>query len=368
MRKPKGLGIRFIDLPRSERRRIVNLVFEEAEAMKNQKGRVNYNELSRKIYVKTGIHLWPAVIRSWIIGEKTPMKAGSLKAIRQPPDEDGQIVRGLIETDLHRHDAYNTLWLSIHTTKDFYAYSLQKFFLKYGWSDVKPTLIKHTPEWRMSAYLDYDLWFQELQKPIDDLSQQEKMKLLSGLITGDGWITIMHTERDQVSFVVCIGSSRKHKIQFVCQVLDSMSIPYSTIKIRRRGREQIIGDILVKTKAYYEYVVAVSAKNAVLEILTHTKLLQPFREIKRKLALKFIHKGKLKRAAIKPVWDWLRLIEKASTVRSQIRACELIRDEKFARKNLDKQQMLKHLHEKLREYTDKTKELKPIATRIISNL
>ena len=66
-----------------------------------------------------------------------------------------------------------------------------------------------------------------------------------------------------------------------------------------------IGDIVIKTKTYYEYVVTISAKNAVLEVLNNTKLLQPFREAKRILALRFIEKDILDGDLVKPVWDWL---------------------------------------------------------------
>ena len=74
------------------------------------------------------------------------------------------------------------------------------------------------------------------------------------------------------------------------------------------------------------------------------------------------------RDLVKPVWEYLRVLEKHSTIRSQIRACKLIPDEEFDKKRLSKQRMLKQLRRKLYRYADMVRELKPTATKMISGL
>jgi len=90
--------MRYRDLSHEEKRKVVSLVFKEAERMKQEHKRINYHGLSRIIFMKTGVTLSHVTIRYWIVGIRRPM--GKFKAIRRPPDEDAQIVRGLILTDI----------------------------------------------------------------------------------------------------------------------------------------------------------------------------------------------------------------------------------------------------------------------------
>ena len=114
-------------------------------------------------------------------------------------------------------------------------------------------------------------------------------------------------------------------------------------------------------------MVIIVRRNAVKRLLAHLKLLQPFREVKRILALRFIEKDMLDRDLVKPIWEYLKIVEKYSTIRSQIRACELIPDEKFDKKHLNKQWIIKQLRRELYKYADMVRELKPTATKIISD-
>jgi len=110
------------------------------------------------------------------------------------------------------------------------------------------------------------------------------------------------------------------------------------------------------------------AESAVKHLLISLRLVEPFRDVKRIIALQFIEKDMLDADLVKPVWRYLRAVEKASTIRSQIIACEQIPDEKFARKNLDKQRILKELYRRLYEYADRVMGLRPAAVKIISGL
>ena len=357
--------MRYRDLPYEGRRKIVSLVFEEAERMKEDGKRINYSELSRRILAKTGIMLCSETIRHWFTGKYMPM--GKFKAIRRCPDENAQMVKGLLITDLKRTDTRHTIWLSLFTTKDFYARSIERFLARYGWATVRPMLVHDIPTWWMSAYLDYEAWAHELERPIEQLTREEKLKLLSGAIAGDGCITI-HTNQRRIRFKISLCSTQKRRIKTFSQILKSLSIPHSLTKSQVRGRRSRIRDLIIRTRAYYEYLVTVEARIAVKYLLTNLKLVHPFREVKRVLALRFIEKDVLDRDLVKPVWDYLRFVEKYSTIRSQIRACELIPDEKFDEKHLNKKEILRRLRGKLYECADRVRELKPIVTRIISSL
>ena len=336
--------MRYRDLPYEERKKIVSLVFDEAERMKRLRGAVNYHELSKIVLMKTGVHLRRGVIWNWITGKAIPM--GRFKAIRRPPDERTQIVRGLLLTDMTRRNAYHTIWLFLHTTKDFYARSVQNLVKNYGWSVVKPVLIGDTPEWLMSVFLDYETWDRELQKPIEELTDEEMIKLLSGAISGDGWIAI-NAAQNHAHFVIRLSSCRKYKAEIFHQVLNLMSIPHGFTRRRLQRRRRRIGNRVIQPRACYEYQITVAAKTAVKYLLTNLRLVHPFREVKRILALRFIEKGMLDPDLVKPVWQYLRVVEKYSTIRSQVRACEHIPDEEFAKKHLNKQWMLKRLRRKL---------------------
>ncbi|RLE67669.1 MAG: hypothetical protein DRJ43_06985 [Thermoprotei archaeon] len=358
--------MRYRDLSYEEKRKVVSLVFEEAERMKQEHKRINYHELSRIIFMKTGVTLSHVTIRYWIVGIRRPM--GKFKAIRRPPDEDAQIVRGLILTDINPEYDLHTIWLSLGTTKDFFAYSVQRFLTKYGWATAKPSLIGSTPSWWTSASLDYRSWIHELQKPIERLTNEGRMKLLSGVISGDGCITLHSTNQKRIGFSIILCSVQRRKAEIYHRVLESMSIPHNLAKTRVRGKQGRIEDLVIRTRSYYEYKVIIERRDAVKRLLADLQLLQPFREIKRILALRFIEKDMLDRDLVVPVWNYLRVLEKYSTARSQIRACELIPDEEFDKKHLDKQRMLKQLRRELYEYADIVRELKPTATRIISDV
>lgn len=355
----------FRDLSYAEKEKIVSLVFEEAERMKKLSGAISYNKISKTVLMKADVHLRRCVIWNWITGRHKPM--GRFKAIRRPPDGKAQIVRGLTLSDVSSRNVYHTIWLSLHTTKDFFAQRIQRFLSKYGWTDVVPKLMDDGPRWEMRAYLDYSIWIHELQKPVEELTNEEKMNLLSGAISGDGWITI-NMYQNHARFIIALVSSQKHKAEFYHRVLNLIPIPHGFTKRKVKGKQRRIENITVRTRADYIYQITVAAKTAVKYLLTNLRLLQPFREVKRILALQFIKKDMLDSDLVKPVWDWLRFVEKTSTIRSQIRACELIPNEKFAKKNFDKQRMLKQLYRKLHKYADMVREMKPTATRIISNL
>jgi len=356
---------RYRDQPDEIKEKIVSLVFEEFERMNKFKRRVSYEELARIVVEKTGVHIRRNTIWRWLNGENTPMGTKRHKAPRRPPDEDAQIVRGLSISDLSVIYKRYTIRLGVNTTKDFFAYRIQRFLSKYGWTIVKPILDDVT-EWHVSANLSKSFWSHELEKTVNELTTEEKLKLLSGTISGDGSIVITHTDRRHVWFAVRLYSGKRKNIKIIHQVLKSLKIPYGFARQLNKNQVTIKGHIVKPKRPIYVFII--TEKNAIKYLLTNLRLLQPFREVKRILALRFIEKDMLDPDLVKPVWDWLWFVEKTSTIRSQIRACELIPDEKFAKKNLDKQQMLKHLHEKLRKYADKMRELKPTATRIIKNL
>ena len=370
---PEGLQrsgddrMRYRDLPYEEKKKIVSLVFEETNKMKRSNMHINCHELSRMILMKTGIYLAPSTIWDWFAGRHTPLRRRH-KAVRRPPDENAQVVRGLVLTDLDVFNTYNTTRLFLTTTKDFYAYSTRRLLSKYGWVTVKPLLSCSTPEWRMSAYIDYSRWIHELRKPINFLTKREKMKLLSGAISGDGYITISYVKQKYIGFAVALSSTQKHKAKIFHQVLESLEIPHRQYRIQRGVKWTRIGDQIVWTRSPYEYRIIVESKNAIKCLLMNLRLIEPFREIKRLLVLRFIEKGLFDRDLVKPVWDYLRTLEKYSTIRSQIRACKLISEEEFDKKNLDKQRILKRLHGRLYEYADMVEKLKPAAMKIISDL
>ncbi|HDJ66417.1 MAG TPA: hypothetical protein ENF33_01705 [Nitrososphaeria archaeon] len=351
-------------MPYEEKKKIVSLVLDEAERMKQEHKRINYHELSRIVLAKTGIILPVSTIWRWLTGICRPM--GKYKATRRPPDKNGQIVRGLSMTDLRVEKRRHTICLCLNTTKDFFSFSVQRLLSDYGRTTVKPALTANVSIWRLSVTLDYEYWVHELQKPIKELTREEKMKLLSGVISGDGWISI--SARRRVAFMIGLTTSEKHKAQIFHRILKSLGFSHSFARKRRRGGEGRIKNFIIRRTAPYEYEIIVRARTAVKHLLSNLRLLQPFREVKRILTLRFIEKGVLDRDFVKPVWDYLRFVEKYSTIRSQIRACELIPDEKFDEKHLNKQRMLKQLRRELYEYADMVRELKPTATRIISDL
>jgi len=367
-RRREVMELRYIDLPLSERKKVVSLVFEEAKKMKKSRGKVNYHELSRIVLTRIGVHLQPSLIRRWLLGKVIPIRRNRLKVVRRPPDNNGQIVRGLVLTDLRSEDWYYTIKLSLGTTKEHYARSTQRLLNKYGLTAVEPVLTADMPEWFLRAYLEREDWIPELQKPLEELTYEEKMKLLSGGISGDGWITVINTNRARIGFAIALSNTRKQIIQVFHYLLQSLMIPHNLVKIRKRNRRSRIADRIIQTRAQYEYRITVYKKVAVKQLLTNLRLVEPFREIRRILALRFIERDMLDRDLVKPVWEYLRLVEKYSTIRSQIRACKLIPDERFAEKHLDKQRMLERLHRKLYEYADMVRELKPTATRIISDV
>ena len=355
---------RYKDLPYEEKRKVVSLVFEEAKRMKQEGKRINYHELSRIVLTKMGVHLGHSTIRGWFTGLYKPM--GGYKAIRRPPDEHSQVIRGLALTDITCSRRWQTIMLTLHTTKDFFIYSLQRFFIRYGFVAVKPTLIRQKAEWEMRAYFDYSQWSRELQRPIFELTEGERLKLLSGAISGDGWIVLHNINQRRINFAVGLSSIQKSKTLLFHKVLESLKIRHCLAK--RLYEDSRTEDSTTQPRPHYEYMVIVVARNAVKRLLAHLKLLQPFREVKRVLALRFIEKDVLDRDLVKPVWEYLRVVEKYSTIRSQIRACELIPDERFDKKNLNKQRMLKQLRRKLYKYADAVRNLKPRATRIISGI
>ena len=356
---------RYRDLPYEEKRKVVSLVFEEAKRMKENGKGINYSELSRMVLMKAGIVLHYNTIRQWLTGKRTPLRVGRpLKAIRRPPDNDGQVVRGLTLTDLHREDLPHTIFLTLRTTKDFFAISTQRLLSRYGWVNVSPVLNCSEPRWMTTASLAKEQWIHELEKPIHELTKIEKLKLLSGSISGDGWISAyIRQSRKSIEFVIGLVSTQKSKAQIYHRVLESLSIPHGLTKQKTRPSKSNI-----RTTAPYTYRVIIASKTAVKYLLTNLRLLQPFREVKRILALRFIEKDMLDRDLVKPIWEYLRVLEKYSTIRSRIRACELIPKEEFDKKHLDKQWMLKQLRRELYEYADMVRELKPTATRIISDL
>ena len=366
---------RLRELPYTKQKKIISLVFEEAKRMR-EKGKINYRELSRIVSAKTGITLHHNTIRGWLTREHTPLGWKKCKAARRPPDEDSQVVRGLEMTDLSYKVRHHTIELYLRTTKDFFAQRVRNFLSKYGWTTTKPILVDDRPEWETAAFLDYETWVHELEKPAEKLAYKEKMKLLSGAISGDGYITIGYMSQRRVKFMIGLCSTQKCKAEIFHRILESISIPHGYTrkensapkKGRMQHQQEKIGDNIIQTRAPYKYVITVAARTAVKYLLANLKLLQPFREVKRILALRFVEKDVLDRDLIKPVWDYLRVLEKYSTIRSQIRACELIPDERFDKKNLNKQRMLKQLRRKLYKYADAVRNLKPRATRIISGL
>jgi len=355
----------FKDLSYTEKEKIVSLILEEAERMKRLMGTVSYNEISKIVLMKTGVHLRRGVIWNWITGRNTPM--GKFKAIRRPPDENAQIVRGLSLTDVSSKNVYHTTWLFFHTTKDFFAQRIQRFLSKYGWTVVEPILVSDEPQWKMRAFLDHSTWIHELQKPIEELTNEEKTKLLSGAVSGDGCIAV-NIFQNYAQFRIALITCQKHKAELYRRVLDSMGIHYSFTRRRIKGIRRKFKNIIIHTRAPYMYQIIIMRENAVKYLLANLRLLQPFREVKRVLALRFIEKDVCDRDIVKPVWDYLRVFEKYSTIRSQIRACELIPDEKFAGKSLDRQWILKELHRKLYEYADRVRELRTEAKKVISGL
>jgi len=358
----KGLK-HYRDLPYEEKVRIVSLVFEEAKRMKEE-GKMNYHELSRIVLAKTGVILPFPTVWYWLTGMRRPM--GNYKAIRRPPDEDAQIVRGLSMTDLHVERRRHSIWLCLDTTKDFFIFSVQRLLSNYGWTTVRPALIGNMLGWKLSAFLDYECWIRELQKPIKELTREEKMKLLSGAISGDGWISISAQRR--VAFMIGLTNSEKHKAQIFHRILKSLGFSHSFARKQTSGEKKRIGNYIIRTRVPYEYEIIVRARTAVKHLLSNLRLRHPFREVKRILALRFIDKDVFDRDLVKPVWEYLRLVEKYSTIRSQIRACEQVPDEKFDKKYLDKQRIIKRLRRKLYKYADMVRELKPTATRIINDL
>ncbi|MCF3653553.1 MAG: helix-turn-helix domain-containing protein [Aigarchaeota archaeon] len=355
----------FKDLSYTEKEKIVSIVLEEAKRMKRLMEAVSCNEISKIVLMKTGVHLRRGVIWNWITGRNTPM--GKFKAIRRPPDENAQIVRGLSLTDVSSRNVYHTISLFFHTTKDFFAQRVQRFLSKYGWTVVEPILVNDEPQWKMRAFLDHSAWIHELQKPIEELTNEEKIKLLSGVISGDGYIAV-NTFQNYAQFRIVLVTTRKHKAELYRRLLDSMGIRYGFTRRRTKGIQKKFKNTIIHTRAPYMYQIIVAEENAVKYLLENLRLLQPFREVKRILALQFIEKDACDRDIVKPVWDYLRILEKYSTIRSQIRACELIPDEKFAKKSLDRQRILKELHRKLYEYADRVRELRPEAKKIISGL
>ena len=358
---------RYRGLPYVEEEEIVSLVFKEAERMRKENGRINYHKLSRIIQQKTNIIIDPTTIRGWFVGKRKPL--GKFKTARQPPDENARIVQGLLMTDLSRIDEPNTIWLSLNTTKDFFAYSIYKLLKNYGWAVIRPKLWNKRIGWEMSAYLERCYWIHELEEQsIHKFEEGEKLKLLSGMISGDGWIGVSHMNRNRVQFTISFQNSDERKTSIFRQILDSLSIPHSFTRVYVKERQTNNADEIIKTNVDYMYQVIVSAEAAVKYLLMNLRLLQPFREVKRILALRFIEKDVCDSDVVRPVWDYLRALEKYSTIRSQIRACELIPDERFAKKGLNRQRILKELHRKLYEYADRVRELKPEATRIINAL
>ena len=275
--------MKYRDLPYTEKEKIVSLVFEEAKRMKRLNGDVNYHELSRIVLAKTCVTLHHEVIRRWFTKKRAPLKPVGQppKATRRPPDEDAQIVRGLSITDLYRDDEYRSIRLTLTTTKDFFAMLVQRFLARYGWADVKPRLISVMPEWQMRASLSKPAWAHELKKPIHELTRDEKLKLLSGAISGDGWITLNNINQDLIVFLVIFSSTQRHKAHLFHKVLESLSIPHTFTKNRIGGRRAKIGDRIIQTKAPYDYKVIVAARSAVKYLLTNLQLLQPYRETKR---------------------------------------------------------------------------------------
>ena len=338
--------------------------------MRDEGEKISYRELERRILAKTNVMVHYNTIREWLLEEHTPLMMSKPKVPRQPPDEDAQIVRGLTMTDITSREYGNTVELILATTKDFFVYRVQRLLSRYGWTNVKPEIIDKRPKWTMRAFLDHEAWIHEFNKPVEELTHKEKMKLLSGAISGDGTITVSNTDRKLSKFEVSLATTERYKAELYRRILESMSIPYgfSRGRLQIEEKESIEIENTIPTKARCIYLVSVAGKNAIEYLLTNLRLLQPFREVKRILALRFIEKDLRYRDLVKPVWDWLRFVEKASTVRSQIRACELIPDEKFAEKNLNKQQMLERLRKSLHEYADRIKELKSEATKIISSL
>ena len=358
--------MRYKDLPYEEKKKIVSLVFEEASKMKKLRRTINYRELSRIVFAKTNVHLGHCVIRDWLIKQCRPM--GNYKAVRRPPKEDGQIIRGLSITDLHITERHHTIYLWLYTTKDFYAVTVQSLLARHGHVSINPVLTNDVPEWRVIALFDRGSWTYELRKPIERLTEDEKLKLLSGAVSGDGWITVDTCQRRRVRFRIGLVSTERRKAEIYQRILTSLSIPCSFTKEQVQSKQSNIGNLIIQSKAPYRYKVRISARKSVTYLLNNLKLVHPYKEVRRVIALRFLKESIIDPAAVKLVWDWLRVVEKYSTIRSQIRACELIPDEKFDKKHLNKQWIIKQLHKRLYEYADRVMELKPVATRIISDL
>ena len=362
------------DQPDEIKEKIVSLVFEEFERMNKYKRRISYEEIARIITEKTGVRVRRNTIWRWLNGENIPMGTKRHKVPRRAPDEDAQIVRGLSITDLNVIYQRYTIRLKVNTTKDFFAHRMQRFFSRYGWTMVKPVLDDNMTWWHLVAHLDTKSWIRELEKPVKELTNEERLKLLSGAISGDGCIAVTHTDRKHVWFAIKLYNGKRETIKTIHQVFKSLTIPYGFARLYDANEIHIIEGRIIKSTQHIiksrrpMYVFTVTERNAVEYLLKNLRLLQPFREVKRILALRFIKKDKIDRDLVKPVWDWLRVIEKTSTIRSIIRACELIPDERFAERILDKQQILKELHRRLHEYADRVRELRQEATKIINML
>jgi len=71
------------DLSYVEKEKVVSLVFKEAERiMRKGIERINYHELARTIFVKTGVTIHKKTIYRWITGKQTPLN--EFKAARRP--------------------------------------------------------------------------------------------------------------------------------------------------------------------------------------------------------------------------------------------------------------------------------------------
>ena len=360
------------DLSYEERKKILSLIFKKAIEIVRLDGKLNYNKLSRIIFTETGVTINPNTIRRWFRGQRNPFRrVGDCRRVEgSPPDDNGQVVRGLLLTDVHRYDGKYSLWLALSTTKDFFAHSLQKFFSRYGWVNVTPRLYGKSAEWDVRVSLNREAWIYELEKPFHELTTYEKLKLLSGVVSGDGWITLYHfsTRPELLGFRLAIGTSDPWKAILYGEILASLSIPTIFVRTYNKRRKAIYEDQIIETKTPYSYAVAVVSRKYLEYLLTNLRLLQPFREVKRILALRFMKKGIGDIDLIKPVWDYLRALEKAATIRSRIRAYERIPDEKFIEKGINKERIVDRLRKRLYENLEIVRELEPLATKIISTL
>ncbi|MEM4021309.1 MAG: hypothetical protein QXI18_02940 [Nitrososphaerota archaeon] len=359
-RRPKGIGVRFCEVPLDDQLKIYQFAMKEATKMQ----KIKYHELSRLIELNFGVHVWPATIRDWIVKGKHPLrhpKHGlSTKAERRPPD--GEIIPdflGLIYSDLHFHRVGNTLWLSLTTTYDAWAEAVASRFSVYGHVSIRPVLSADTPEWRTSIYLDARSWNDAFISPMR-LPRHDAIRFLARAVDGDGWISLNASQArsKRPTFAINISKSYPNNAYMLKEVISSVGWHVSVISRFKREGHHLNGRIFESKRR--EYFLSIYRKDEVDEFLRSVTMLHPFKEVRRRWALKILDEEMSRDQALK-IWRSLHIAEKIAKTRSQLRAVDQLMATYASEGRREKLEKLIAIKEAL---SSKLSSLKPLLERL----